>query len=168
VARIGTGSRNNQDKSVDGDYPFFVRSQEVERIGTFTYDCEAILIPGEGNIGKIYHYINGKFEAHQRVYVLRDFHSDVECRYIHLFMRQFFERHAMANTVKATVDSLRRPTFESFEILLPASREEQRAIADAISDLENEEACFVAKRSKLDELRQGMMQQLLTGRIRLV
>ena len=52
VTNIKTGSRNNQDKVEDGEYPFFVRSATVERINTYSYDCEAILIPGEGGIGK--------------------------------------------------------------------------------------------------------------------
>lgn len=55
VAFIKTGSKNNQDKKENGQYPFFVRSATVEQIDTYSYDCEAILIPGEGNIGSIFH-----------------------------------------------------------------------------------------------------------------
>ena len=51
VARIKTGSRNNEDKIEDGEYPFFVRSEIVERIDSYSHDCEAILVPGEGRIG---------------------------------------------------------------------------------------------------------------------
>src|SRR5690606_12128550 len=50
IADIKTGSKNNQDKIEGGLYPFFVRSQKVERINSFSYNCEAILIPGEGGI----------------------------------------------------------------------------------------------------------------------
>ena len=52
VAHIKTGSRNNEDKVPDGEYPFFVRSETVERINTYSHDCEAILVPGEGRIGR--------------------------------------------------------------------------------------------------------------------
>ena len=64
---IYTGKKNNQDKIENGKYPFFVRSQNVERINSYSFDGEAILIPGEGNLGSIVHYINGKFDFHQRV-----------------------------------------------------------------------------------------------------
>jgi type I restriction enzyme S subunit len=53
IAHIKTGKRNNQDKQEDGEFPFFVRSETVQRINTYSYDCEAILVPGEGNIGGI-------------------------------------------------------------------------------------------------------------------
>lgn len=59
VAHIKTGSRNNQDKVDDGQYPFFVRSSTVERINSYTFEGEAILVPGEGDIGGVFHYIKG-------------------------------------------------------------------------------------------------------------
>ena len=73
IAEIYTGKKNNQDKVENGRYPFFVRSQIVESINTYSFDGEAILVPGEGNIGKIFHYINGNFDFHQRVYKISDF-----------------------------------------------------------------------------------------------
>lgn len=51
IAAIKTGKKNNQDKVEGGLYPFFVRSQTVERINTYSFTGEAILVPGEGGIG---------------------------------------------------------------------------------------------------------------------
>ncbi|MGO2655021.1 MAG: restriction endonuclease subunit S [Pseudoclavibacter sp.] len=167
VSRIKTGSRNNQDKDSSGPYPFFVRSATVERIGTYSYNTEAILVPGEGGIGSIFHYINGKFEVHQRVYIISDFSPVVAGKFIYYYMRQFFGPHAMENSVKATVDSLRLPTFTSFELKLPPSRAEQTAIVEV---LENSDADIEALERRLESTRaikQGMMQELLTGRTRL-
>ncbi|MCJ7977298.1 restriction endonuclease subunit S [Aeromonas veronii] len=166
LAHIKTGSKNNQDKVSDGNYPFFVRSENIERINSFSYDCEAILIPGEGGVGSIYHYIVGKFDAHQRVYVIREF---IRClgKYVYFQMKNSFGRHAMENSVKATVDSLRLPTFECFTLLLP-SIEEQTAIATILSDMDNELQALTQKLEKARALKQGMMQQLLTGKIRLI
>lgn len=168
VANIKTGKRNNQDKQEDGAYPFFVRSENVERISSFSHDCEAILIPGEGNIGRIFHYIVGKFDVHQRVYAITNFIDGVSGRFVHLWMRMNFGAHAMQNTVKATVDSLRLPTFQNFELMLPPTLAEQTAIAEALSDMDTELAELEAQRNKSLALQQGMMQELLTGRIRLV
>ncbi len=166
IANIKTGSRNNEDKIEDGEYPFFVRSEVVERINSYSHDCEAILIPGEGRIGSIFHYINGRFDVHQRVYAITRFRSDLDARYLHRFLSRSFGPWAMQNTVKATVDSLRLPTFQSFRVALPPLSE-QRAIAAALSDVDALLGGLDRLIAKKRDLKQAAMQQLLTGQTRL-
>jgi len=168
ISEIKTGKKNNDDKVENGLFPFFVRSQNVERINTYSFEGEAILIPGEGNIGKIYHYVQGKFDYHQRVYKISDFKVNHFGKFIYLFMLQFFNDHAMKNTVKATVDSLRLPTFQAFEISFPPTTEEQESISKIIFDMDSEIELLETKLNKYKALKQGMMQNLLTGKIRLV
>lgn len=168
VAEIYTGKKNNQDKVENGIYPFFVRSQTIERINSYSFDGEAILIPGEGNIGKIFHYINGKFDYHQRVYKISDFKSGYFSKYIYRYISEYFGRHAMENSVKATVDSLRLPTFQVFEIPFPPTYQEQENIATILSDMDNEINALETKLDKYKNIKLGMMQNLLTGKIRLV
>jgi type I restriction enzyme S subunit len=168
IAKIKTGSMNNQDKVEDGEYPFFVRSQSVERMDVFTHDCEAILVPGEGGIGSIFHYVNGRFALHQRVYGVTDFSDAVAGRYLYFYMRVFFGAHAMENSVKATVDSLRLPTFLDFQIRLPPNKDEQTAIVEVLSDIEREVEALESRLTKARALKQAMAQALLTGRIRLL
>jgi type I restriction enzyme S subunit len=168
VANIKTGSRNNEDKVEDGLYPFFVRSEFVERINSYSHDCEAILVPGEGRIGSIFHYIQGKFDVHQRVYAITQFKAENSGKFIHYYLSKNFGAWAMQNTVKATVDSLRLPTFQTFEMLLPPTLPEQTAIATVLSDMDLELAALEQRRDKTRALKQGMMQELLTGRTRLV
>ena len=167
VALIKTGARNNQDKVEDGVYPFFVRSENIERINSYCYDEEAILVPGEGRIGDIFHYIHGRFDVHQRVYVINQFSKDVFAKFIYFYLVKYFGKHAMQNTVKATVDSLRLPTFQKFEITIPPQLTEQQAIAAILSDMDAEITTLESRRNKTKLLKQGMMQELLTGRIRL-
>lgn len=168
VAHIKTGSRNNEDKVEDGQYPFFVRSDIVERIDSYSYDCEAILVPGEGRIGDIFHYIKGPFDVHQRVYAITQFRPDVSAKFVHLYMSMHFGGWAMQNTVKATVDSLRLPTFQTFEMRIPRSTDEQSAIAAILADMDAELATLESRRDKTRALKQAMMQELLTGKTRLV
>jgi len=167
VAHIKTGSKNNENKAEDGEYPFFVRSDNIERIGSYSYDCEAILVPGEGRIGDIYHYIKGRFDVHQRVYAITQFSQDVSGKFVHCYMAKNFGPWAMQNTVKATVDSLRLPTFQNFEMRMPPTKEEQDAIAEVLTEIDSELAALKANKDKSHMLKQGMMQQLLTGKIRL-
>lgn len=167
VAHIKTGSKNNEDKAADGQYPFFVRSDFVERINSYSYDCEAILVPGEGRIGEIFHYIKGRFDVHQRVYAITGFSPKVSGKFVFFYLQQHFGKWALVNTVKATVDSLRLPTFINFEMRIPRHYEEQVQIAGLISDLEEELTCLCSRFLKAKLLKQAMMQQLLTGKIRL-
>jgi type I restriction enzyme S subunit len=167
VAQIKTGKKDNQNKVEDGIYPFFVRSKKVERIDSYSYDGEAILIPGEGNIGEIFHYVNGKFDYHQRVYKISDFDKCVHGKFLYFYLQEFFGQYALGNSVKATVDSLRLPTFKDFMIQFPPL-EEQRVIAQALTDFDNlidGLECLIAKKRRIKE---GVMQELLTGKTRLV
>lgn len=168
VAHIKTGDRNNEDKIEEGLYPFFVRSAKVERINSYSHDCEAVLVPGEGGIGSIFHYVTGRFDVHQRVYAIRQFAVDIAGKFVYFYMLLYFGDSAMQNTVKATVDSLRLPTFQNFEIRFPPTTEEQYAIAEVLSDMDEDISATEAKLVKAQQIKQGMMQELLTGRVRLV
>ncbi|WP_188051099.1 restriction endonuclease subunit S [Flavobacterium sp. GP15] len=167
MTNIYTGKKNNQDKIENGAFPFFVRSQKVEKINSYSFDGEAILVPGEGNLGSIFHYINGKFDFHQRVYKVSDFKS-INGKYTYWYFRMYFGQHAMQNTVKATVDSIRLPTLQDFQISFPKSLSEQTRIATILSDMDLELAALEKQLEKAKQIKQGMMQELLTGRIRLV
>ena len=163
---IYTGKKNNQDKIENGKYPFFVRSQTVERINSYSFNGEAILIPGEGNLGSIVHYINGKFDFNQRVYKISGF-TGLHGRFLYFYFRMYFGMHAMQNTVKATVDSIRLPTLEEFIIKFPSLSEQER-IATILSDMDAELEALQKQLDKAQQIKQGMMQELLTGRVRLV
>ena len=82
-------------------------------------------------------------------------------------MKQFFGKYAFQNTVKATVDSLRLPTFQDFNVDVPPTLAEQRAIAKVLGDMDAAIAKLEAKREKLTEIKKGMMSDLLTGKVRL-
>ena len=166
-AEISTGKKDTQDKVDSGKYPFFVRSQEVERINTYSFDGEAVLTAGDGDIGKIFHYINGKFDYHQRVYKISKFDDKLDGYFFYLFFSQNFYNRIMSLTAKSTVDSIRMDMIADMEIQLP-SKEEQFAISKVLSDMVLEIEKLKQKKEKLKFLKMGMLQQLLTGRIRLV
>lgn len=88
IAHITTGSKNTQDRIQDGQYPFFVRSQTVERINSYSFDGEAVLTAGDGvGTGKVFHYIDGRFDAHQRVYRISNFRNGTNGFYFFLYLR---------------------------------------------------------------------------------
>lgn len=135
LTSIKTGDSDLQDAVPDGRYPFFVRSDKVERSNRYLYDGEAILVPGEGRLGEIFHYINGKFDYHQRVYKISDFNG-VAVKFVMYSMMRDFKKHALQNTAKATVDSIRLPTLTEFQLSLPKP-EEQKKIGHYFSQIDS-------------------------------
>ena len=158
VTDIKTGGRDVQDSVEDGLYPFYIRSEEVKRINSYSFDGEAILIPGEGRLGEFFHYANGKFDVHQRVYKISNF-TDVNAKFVLQQMKKDFKQHAMRNTVKATVDSLRLPIIQSFNILVP-SLPEQTAIGSFFQDLDKAITKQEEKVNQLKESKQTLLRKM--------
>jgi type I restriction enzyme S subunit len=128
VCEIGTGSNNREDACDNGCYPFYVRSQEVLKIDSYSYDEEAILIPGEGGIGDIFHYINGKYGLHQRTYRVHPITDDVKGRYIYYFLFANFKTYINAKSYKSTAASIRKPMLLDFPIPIPSLEEQTRIV----------------------------------------
>lgn len=167
LADVTTGGRNTQDRVEDGLYPFFVRSQTVERIDTYSFDGEAVLTAGDGvGTGKVFHYINGKFDAHQRVYRIAEFSDQLNGYFFFLYFSSYFFNRIMQMTAKSSVDSVRREMIARMLIPLPTKAEQEaitRALSDADALIESLEQLLAKKR----QLKQAAMQELLTGKRRL-
>jgi type I restriction enzyme S subunit len=168
LASIKTGNRNTQDRVADGLYPFFVRSQTVETIDSYSFDGEAVLTAGDGvGTGKVFHYIRGRFDVHQRVYRMSDFHPDLYGYYFFLYFSSHFYGRIMSMTAKSSVDSVRLEMIAGMAVPLP-SVAEQKAISEVLMDMDAALTALEKRREKIIILKQGMMQELLTGRTRLV
>lgn len=98
IAEVGTGSSNGNEAIDDGAYPFFVRSQTIKAKDDYEYDEEAIIIPGEGGIGEIFHYVNGKYALHQRVYRIHFIIKDVNIKLWVISWSQSC-RHVLSETI---------------------------------------------------------------------
>ena len=85
----------------------------------------------------------------------------------YVFHTESFRNSVLAVAVGQTMASLNTKILKDLTVLLP-SLEEQTAIATILSDMDTELAALEARRDKTRALKQGMMQELLTGRIRLV
>ena len=138
ICSISTGKSNTQDSVDDGKYPFFVRSPIIERSNRYLFEEEAVLTVGDGvGTGKVFHYVNGKYDLHQRVYRMFDFSGNVLAKYFYYFFSTHFYDRVMSMTAKTSVDSVRYEMIADMDILYPSS-EEQEAIAtffDGLNDL---------------------------------
>ena len=108
-AQTTTGKRDTQDKVDGGRYLFFVRSQSTERIDTYAYNGEAVLTSGDGvGVGKNFHYMDGKFDFHQRVYCIHQFKSHVLGRFFFFYFSEHFGPRVRRVSAKNSVDSVRQ------------------------------------------------------------
>ena len=159
-AHVTTGNKDTQNKVDNGDYPFFVRSQTVERINSFSYDGEAILTSGDGvGVGKNFHYIVGKFDFHQRVYCIYNFDKTVSGKFIYQYFSENFYKRAIQLSAKNSVDSVRMSMITEMPISLP-ELPEQTKIAACLSSLDDLITAQTQKIEALKTHKKGLMQQL--------
>lgn len=140
VAEIGTGSSNRKDEDENGAYPFYVRSKNILRSSTYQFNETAIIIPGEGGIGDIYHFVKGKYALHQRAYRVHLHTNELLDKFVYHFMRANFKAYIVSKSVGATATSIRKPMLENFFIPIPpiAVQEEIVDILDKFTELEAE------------------------------
>jgi type I restriction enzyme S subunit len=161
LCQIQTGTKDTVNAVDNGKYPFFVRSQTIEKINSVGANCEAVLTAGDGvGVGKVYHYFNGKFDFHQRVYMLNNFNT-VSGRFVYYYLSSNFYKVAMEGNAKSTVDSLRLPQFLNFEFSLPAM-EEQNKIVNFLDHETAKIDTLITKQEKLIELLKEKRQAVIS------
>ncbi|MBE9487916.1 MAG: restriction endonuclease subunit S [Bacteroidetes bacterium] len=135
ICSITTGKSNTQDKIYNGIYPFYVRSATIERSNKFLFDEEAVLTAGDGEVGKIYHYVNGKYDLHQRVYRMYNF-KGIKGYFFYLYFMINFYNRVMIMTAKSSVDSVRLDMISYMNIDYPKIKVEQTRISDYFKKLD--------------------------------
>ena len=168
LSRISTGDKDTIMANDEGEYPFFVRSPKIERINTYSYDGEAILMAGDGvGAGRVFHHFIGKFDWHQRVYNMHELTSSIYGRFLFYFLLANFHKLIDAGSAKSTVDSVRLPMLTNFLVLVPPI-EEQREISDYLDAKCTEiDELIKVKQEKIETLkqyRQSLIFEAVTGK----
>ncbi|MDG4512750.1 restriction endonuclease subunit S [Streptococcus suis] len=159
ICRISTGKSNTQDREEQGKFPFYVRSPIIEKSTKYLFDEEAVLTVGDGvGTGKVFHYVHGKYDLHQRVYRMFSF-THVNAKYFYYyFSKKFFDR-VMAMTAKNSVDSVRLEMISDMEITIP-QLEEQEKIVKILSTLDQQITLHQRKLEKLKNLKKALLNEL--------
>ena len=90
ITKIKTGKLDANASSEDGKYPFFTCSKEPLRIDSYSYDCECVLVAGNGDLNV--KYFNGKFDAYQRTYIIEDdSNGKLYMPYLYYFLSGYVE-----------------------------------------------------------------------------
>jgi type I restriction enzyme S subunit len=156
VCDITNGKANAQDHIEGGEYPLFDRSEVIKASDKYIFDCETVIIPGEG-MRFIPKYYKGKFNLHQRAYALKDFSCNGEFVYHSMLHRSNL---ISQKAVQSTVLSLRLPILQNFPIEIPKNPKEQQKITSCLSSLNELITAHNDKLESLKDHKKGLMQNL--------
>lgn len=150
VAAIGTGRSNRQDENENGKYPFYVRSKNILKSNVFQFDEIAIVVPGEGAIGDIFHYVEGKYALHQRAYRIHVTQDELNTKFLYYLMTDSFKKYILGKSVGATSISIRKPMLEKFPIPIPPLKIQAEIvrILDAFTELTAELTAELVSRKR--------------------
>ena len=130
ITKIRTGKLDANAADENVQYPFFTCSKEPLKINTYSYDCECVLVAGNGDLNVKYY--NGKFDAYQRTYIIED-DSDglLFMPYLYFFMESYIDE-LRKQSIGGVIKYIKLKNLTDALIELP-SIEVQRKIVNIIS-----------------------------------
>jgi type I restriction enzyme, S subunit len=144
--RVRTGKLDANASSGDGAYPFFTCSEQPLRIASFSYDCECVLVAGNGDLNVKYY--KGKFDAYQRTYIIESTDAQaLDVRFLFHFM-SVYVKQLRAMSIGGVIKYIKLGYLTDARIPLPPLAE-QRRIAEV---LDRAEALRVKRRAALAQL----------------
>lgn len=130
VADLGTGSHNTQDGLSEGKYPFYTRGSEILYLNNYDYDETAIITAGDGaGVGKVFHFVQGKYALHQRAYRIVPNEKIVLARFVYYYIGATFYNYIMKSSVSSSVVSIRKPMMVDYPIPVPSIEEQEKVIS---------------------------------------
>ncbi len=157
---IGNGKDYKNLKS--GPIPVFGTGGLMTYVNEYLYDGETICIGRKGTIDKP-QYHKGKIWTVDTLFYTYRF-KDIDVKYLYYLSTTINWNEY--NTATG-VPSLTSQNILKIKVVLPLE-EEQQAIATILTKMDDEITALEAKKTKYEAIKQGMMQQLLTGKIRLI
>ena len=130
-----------------------------------------ILITKDGSLGKaaLVQGLTKPATLNSGIFVIRPLQDAYDPVFVYQILSSFvFKNFLDRLSAGSTIIHLYQKDVGKFEFLLPPTIAEQKAIAEALSEMDSDIAALENKLTKYRQVKQGMMQQLLTGKIRLV
>lgn len=165
VEKITTGKLDANAANENGAYRFYTCAKNYSFINEYAFDDEALLVSGNGeNVGYV-HYYKGRFNAYQRTYVITGFNQNIH--FVKIYLDRYLPERIDSEVNSGNTPYIKMGTLTDMRISLPDMREQTR-IATILSDMDAEIDALETKLEKYRKVKLGMMQNLLTGKIRLV
>ncbi|WP_416322338.1 restriction endonuclease subunit S [Mycoplasmopsis felis] len=159
IAKVTNGKSNTSDNNKWGQYNLYIRSEEIYKSNKYIFDVEGVITVGDGNIGKIFHYVNGKFDLHQRCYLIYEF-QNIWPKYFYYYFSQNFYKRAILMSYTATVNSIRMNTITDMDIMFPKELIEQQKIGDFFSKIDTIINFYQSKLNKLKQIKEALLQKM--------
>lgn len=147
--KIRTGKLDANASSESGQYPFFTCAIEPLKIDSYSYDCECVLVAGNGDLNVKYY--SGKFDAYQRTYIIESMDKTfLDVQYLYFFMDKYLET-LRSQSIGGVIKYIKLGNLTEADIFIP-SIERQRKIVQILK--KSRELIFLRKQqlAKLDEL----------------
>jgi type I restriction enzyme S subunit len=155
--RVRTGKLDANASSGDGEYPFFTCSEQPLRIASFSYDCECVLVAGNGDLN--IKYYKGKFDAYQRTYIIESADAEIlDVRYLFHFM-SIYVKQLRAMSIGGVIKYIKLGYLTDAKIPIPPLPE-QRRIAEVLDKAEALRTKRRAALAELDSLTQSLFLDL--------
>lgn len=168
LCKITTGGKNTEDREDDGEYPFYVRSQTVERINSYSYDGVGILTAGDGvGVGRVFHLVEGKFDFHQRVYLFYEISKIIVPEFLFSFLQNNMIKELMRYNAKSTVDSVRLPVLKDFQVLVPPIEEQKQIVSHIKTETATIDTAIAKAEREIElirEYREAMIAEAVMGK----
>ncbi|WP_322908262.1 restriction endonuclease subunit S [Mycoplasmopsis felis] len=159
IAKVINGKSNTSDNNKWGQYNLYIRSEEIYKSNKYIFDVEGVITVGDGNIGKIFHYVNEKFDLHQRCYLIYEF-QNIWPKYFYYYFSQNFYKRAILMSYTATVNSIRMNTITDMDIMFPKELIEQQKIGDFFSKIDSLLSLYQSKLNKLKQIKESLLQKM--------
>jgi restriction endonuclease S subunit len=128
LCSIKTGKKDVNSGNPDGQYPFFTCAREHTYSDVYSFDCEAILVAGNGDVGAVQYY-EGKFEAYQRTYVLSDF-KGIGGRLLYFALNGPLKETVSKQKQGNTMPYIKLGMLSEFPVPVPPLAEQQAIVAE--------------------------------------
>ena len=154
LINIRTGKLDANASSENGKYPFFTCSKETLKINTYSYDCECVLLAGNGDLNVKYY--NGKFDAYQRTYILECKNDIISTKYLYYFMKKYL-KILRNQSIGGVIKYIKLANIS--EAIIPIySKEEQEKIVNNIGKVEE---VLNIKNKQIEELQNFIKSQFV-------
>ena len=154
LINVRTGKLDANASSENGKYPFFTCSKETLKIDTYSYDCECVLLAGNGDLNVKYY--NGKFDAYQRTYILECKNEIISTKYLYYFMKKYL-KILRNQSIGGVIKYIKLANIT--EAIIPIyNKEEQEEIVNNLSKVEQ---ILNIKNEQMEELQKFIKSQFV-------
>jgi len=164
---ITTGKLDVNAENSKGSYPFFTCSMAPKRIDSYSFDCEALLVAGNGLVG-FTQYFKGKFDAYQRTYVLYDF-VEVNPLFLKYYVSNNLSTEVSPKSVGSVIQFIKLGDLRNFNVALPCVDEQLRIVNFLDTECARIDAVMEQTRASIEEykkLKQSIITEAVTKGIR--